>query len=297
MTPINGSMSVDTGGSFGGIQVRVTNPADGQTIIRSGGVWVNSNSNAVLDPTTTEGDMIYKHTGQLARFGVGAADTFLGSDGTDPTYLAFNKSTNFIGNGRSVIFDLSDSGVSAYTENFGTQESIDSKGRIIASANLDNTTLSGGASPFSTSYVGSFSSSQNIPTGVGGATLVFSTPLGGYFNSLPSWCNTGTGVFTIPTTGFYVFKGSMTTGTTGGTFRAISVLATTSNPVASNKLIDYAAIPIPTTSFNGNFGVNCGRAYRFTAGDTVTFFGQHDIGTTTTFSTYVSVEAICRSSP
>lgn len=42
---------------------------------------------SVVDPTTTEGDLIYRHSGVLARLGVGAAGTVL-HGGTDPAYSA-----------------------------------------------------------------------------------------------------------------------------------------------------------------------------------------------------------------
>lgn len=40
----------------------------------------------ISDPTTTEGDMIFRTAGALARRAIGAANTFLTSDGTDPAW-------------------------------------------------------------------------------------------------------------------------------------------------------------------------------------------------------------------
>ncbi len=40
----------------------------------------------ITDPTTTEGDIIYRHSSALARLAVGAANRLLTSDGTDPAW-------------------------------------------------------------------------------------------------------------------------------------------------------------------------------------------------------------------
>jgi hypothetical protein len=45
-----------------------------------------SSATLLLDPTTTEGDMIYRNSGALARLAVGASGKFLKSNGTDPAW-------------------------------------------------------------------------------------------------------------------------------------------------------------------------------------------------------------------
>lgn len=40
----------------------------------------------ISDPTTTEGDLIYRHSAALARLAIGGANTFFTSDGTDPAW-------------------------------------------------------------------------------------------------------------------------------------------------------------------------------------------------------------------
>ncbi len=44
----------------------------------------------ISDPTTTEGDLIYRHSAALARLAVGAANTLLTSNGTDPAWTTLS---------------------------------------------------------------------------------------------------------------------------------------------------------------------------------------------------------------
>ena len=65
------------------------------------GTWgtITGGGGGFTDPMTTEGDLIYYHSGGAARLGVGLAGQVLGSNGTDPAWT--NGGVNAISSGTS----------------------------------------------------------------------------------------------------------------------------------------------------------------------------------------------------
>jgi len=59
---------------------------------KSGGLFYRATGGTVTqlagDPTTTEGDLLYRHSGAIARLAVGTSGQVLASNGTDPGWAA-----------------------------------------------------------------------------------------------------------------------------------------------------------------------------------------------------------------
>jgi hypothetical protein len=123
-----------------GLTVVPTSALTGQVAITNGGTG-QATANAgfkALSPMTTEGDMIYYSTNTPSRLAVGAANTFMTSNGSDPQYAALNVGTGLSGNGVGTPLIIATSGVTAST--YGApQITVNSQGQITSASNIVTT--------------------------------------------------------------------------------------------------------------------------------------------------------------
>ncbi len=143
------------------------------------------------DPTTTEGDLIYRHTGALARLGVGAANRFLTSDGTDPEWTTLTARLDAIFSSTQGAILYRDAAAWA----------------ALAPGTAGQTLVSGGAA--ANPSWGTASSGSPALTPQGRLTLVSATPV------MTTTQSAKTSVFYTPYNGYYVpiYDGSMWTNT------------------------------------------------------------------------------------
>jgi hypothetical protein len=81
--------------------------------------WAAGGGGGASDPTTTEGDMIYRHSGAQARLPIGTNGQILQSNGTDPAW-----STVLLGTGGMLLGETFYNPVSTTTYNVGANTSL-----------------------------------------------------------------------------------------------------------------------------------------------------------------------------
>lgn len=70
------------------ITITAAGGLSGGGVVTNGGTVTISGTGLLVDPTTAEGDMIYRTGGSAKRLPVGQAQSLLGThDGVDPAYL------------------------------------------------------------------------------------------------------------------------------------------------------------------------------------------------------------------
>lgn len=220
------------------------------------------------------------------------------TDGNQPLLDPLLVGASIDGDGQSTNLDVAEqpNPAAPITAAVGLQHWINTRGITDNFCSLDNSNF-GQASPGTTAYVGVFEQEQDINHNSETTILLDTLFDAQYWNSLPSWCNTGTGVWTVPTTGWYELKCHGRFPGAGGNQRRISLRATTSNPSATNfvlkeaRYLDAGAVPSLFTLDNQML-------YRFTAGDTFWFTAFQDSGVTISSCLFIqSVHFVSNSYP
>ena len=81
---LTGSHAAPKVSGIGGATISGT-PAAGEAVVATSGSAASWQA-VVVNPMTTEGDIIYDHSAAPTRLGIGAAGTILSSNGTDPSW-------------------------------------------------------------------------------------------------------------------------------------------------------------------------------------------------------------------
>ena len=81
---LTGTHAVPKVAGIGGATISGT-PAAGEAVVATSSTAASWQA-IIVDPTTTEGDTLYRHSGAVSRLAVGAAGTILSSNGTDPSW-------------------------------------------------------------------------------------------------------------------------------------------------------------------------------------------------------------------
>lgn len=185
--------------------------------------------------------------------------------------------------------DLPDSGATAGTELVGIIQTINAKGVITAWAHLDNT---GGNAPLTRAYAAQFKGTQSINDS-SATQLIYSTPDANFKNTFSSFSmvNTGTGLFTVPVTGWYDIEANGLYNTNSASQRSLSLIVTTSDPVATNAVLAISAAVGAAAAVGSN---HIHKLYRFTAGDTFKFSTTHNIGAPTSYAFDVGVRLVSK---
>jgi hypothetical protein len=137
------------------------------------------------------GDLLTVSSGQQTGLAAGSADTFLISNGSAPSYNALNVSSELSGNGVSTGLALAtQGGVTASTTIVAPFAACNTKGVLTAFGSVSG-------------FDAYFEQTQNIATSPAQPTILANNLTSTAYNVTGSRLNTGTGVFTVTTSGLY----------------------------------------------------------------------------------------------